>query len=92
MIVAVSILKGGFSLPMPRVVFSLFAIFGSFLCFLNSPATLAADEIWVQKRRAESDAPGLCSVVLLFMDFLIFVYLKSPSNVRWRGIKELYKT
>ena len=78
MIVAVSILKGGFSLPMPRVVFSLFAIFGSFLCFLNSPASLDADEIWVQKRRAESDAPGLCSAVLLFMDFSLFLFTRNP--------------
>ena len=42
--------------PMPGVAFSLFAIFGSFLCCFNSPAAPAADEIRVQKKRVVSDA------------------------------------
>ena len=45
------------------------AIFGSFLCFLNSPAAPAADEIRVQKKRVVSDAPeawfgGCCFIGL----------------------------
>jgi hypothetical protein len=50
------------------------AIFGSFLCFFNSPAALAAGEIRVQKKRVVSDAPGLWSVVLLFMGFSLVFY------------------
>ena len=50
------------------------AIFGSFLCFFNSPAALAAGEIRVQKKRVVSDAPGLWSVVLLFMVFSLVFY------------------
>jgi hypothetical protein len=38
------------------------------------PAALAAGEIWVQKKRVVSDAPGLCSVVLFFMDFFLFLF------------------
>jgi hypothetical protein len=70
----------------------LFAIFGSFLRFLNSPATLAADEIWVQKRRAESDAPGLCSVVLLLMDFSLVCYLKTLPALARQGRAKIEKT
>ena len=60
--------------------FSLFAIFGSFLCCFNSLAALAADEIRVQKKRTVSDAPGLCSVVLLFMDFSLFLFTSKPYS------------
>jgi hypothetical protein len=42
--------------PMPGVVFFLLAMFGSFLCCFNSSTTLAAGEIWVQKKRVVSDA------------------------------------
>jgi hypothetical protein len=42
---------------MPEVVFFLMAIFGSFRFPVhNSPATPAAGEIWVQKKRVVSDA------------------------------------
>ena len=41
----------------PSGLVFLFAMFGSFLCCcFNSPATPAADEIRVQKKRAVSDA------------------------------------
>jgi len=54
--------------------FSLLPMSGSFLLVVhNSPATPAAGEIRVQKKRVVSDAPvtWLC-VVLSFMDFLLF--------------------
>jgi hypothetical protein len=55
--------------------FSLLAMSGSFLRVVhNSPAALAADEIRVQKKRVVSDAPGLWSVVLLFMGFSLVFY------------------
>ena len=60
--------------PMPGAVFFLLAIFGSFLCCFNSPAAPAADEIWAQKKRVVFDAPGLGCVVLLFMDFFLFLF------------------
>jgi hypothetical protein len=50
------------------------AIFGSFLCFLNSPAALAADEIWVQKKRVVSDAPEAWFGGCCFMDFSLVFY------------------
>ena len=50
------------------------AIFGSFLCCFNSPAALAADEIWVQKRRVVSDAPKAWFLGCCFMDFSLVFY------------------
>ena len=66
-------------------------MFGSFLLSVhNSPATLAADEIWVQKRRAEFDAPELCSAVLWFMDFSLFCLLEIPVQYLLEGVKVLF--
>ena len=53
--------------------FPLLPMSGSFLLVVhNSPATPAADEIWVQKKRVVSDAPVAGCGVSLFMDFLLF--------------------
>ena len=62
----------GVSLDFPS--FSLLAMSGSFrLPVHNSPATLAADEIRVQKKRAVSDAPEAWFLSCSFMDFsLVF--------------------
>ena len=59
---------------MPGLVF-LLAMFASFLCCFNTPAAPAADEIWVQKKRVDSDAPVACCGVLLFMDLSLFLFL-----------------
>jgi hypothetical protein len=59
---------------MPGVVFFLLAIFGSFLCCFNSPAALAAGEIWVQKKRVVSDAPEAWFWGCCFMDFSLVFY------------------
>ena len=74
--------------------FSLLAMSGSFLLPVhNSPAAPAADEIWVQKKSASFPTRlRLGFVVVLSWISPCFVYLKSLSNVRWRGIRELYKT
>ena len=66
------------------------AMFGSFLCCFNSPATPAAGEIWVQKKRAVSDAAELCSAVLWFMDFSLFCLLEIPVQYLLEGVKVLF--
>jgi hypothetical protein len=49
---------------------------GSFLLPVhNSPAALAADEIWVQKKRVVSDAPEAWFWGCCFMDFSLFLFL-----------------
>jgi hypothetical protein len=59
--------------------FSLLAMSGSFLLPVhNSPATLAADEIRVQKKRVVSDAPEAWIWGCCFMDFSLFCFLENP--------------
>ena len=63
----------GVSLDFPS--FSLLAMSGSFLWVVhNSPAALAAGEIWVQKKRAVSDAPEAWFLGCSFMDFSLFLF------------------
>ena len=81
----------------PRLVFSL-SFFPSFLRFLflgmsgsfrfpvhNSPAALAAGEIWIQKKRVVSDAPEAWIWGCCFMDFSLVCYLKTLPTLVGRG-------
>ena len=54
----------------PGLVFML-AMFGSLLCCCHSSAALAADEIWVQKKCAVSDAPVAWVLIVCLMIFLV---------------------
>ena len=81
----------GVSLDFPS--FSLLAMFGSFLWVVhNSPATLAADEIRVQKRRAVSDAPEAWIWGCCFMDFSLVCYLKTLPALARQGRAKIKKT
>ena len=78
--------------PMPGFVF-LLAMFGSFLLPVhNSPAALAADEIWVQKKRVVSDAPEAWFLGCSFMDFSLCFYLKTLPTSAGQGRLKLRKT
>ena len=67
------------------------AIFGSFLCCFNSPAALAAGEIWVQKKRVVSDAPEAWFWGCCFMDFSLFSCLKTLPTLAGQGESETDK-
>ena len=78
--------------PSHELVF-LLPMSGSFLLVVhNSPATPAADEIRVQKRRAVSDAPEAWFLGCSFMDFFLVCYLKTLSTLAGRGRTEIAKT
>jgi hypothetical protein len=67
--------------------FSLLLIFVSFLLPVhNSPVTLAADEIWVQKRRAVSDAPKAWFWGVVSWISPCFVYFKALSKIHRKGV------
>jgi hypothetical protein len=78
-------------LPVLGLVFPLLAMFGSFLCCFNSSTTLAADEIWVQKKRVVSDAPEAWICGCCFMDFSLVCYLKSLPTLAGQGESETDK-
>ncbi|MBP3406446.1 MAG: hypothetical protein J6N18_10110, partial [Kiritimatiellae bacterium] len=72
--------------------FSLLAMSGSFLWVVhNSPATPAADEIRVQKKRVVSDAPEAWICGCCFMDFFLVCYLKTLPALAGQEERKLRK-
>ena len=65
-------------------------MYGSFLLPVhNSPAALAAGEIWVQKKRVVSDAPEAWIWGCCFMDFSLVCYLKTLPTLAGQGESEM---